>query len=589
MPDAQRFERRLAAVLMMDVVGYSRLMSLDEEGTYARLRDRMQSIVEPGIAQAGGRIVKKTGDGALVEFPGASAAVRCAADIQRRNEVAAQGQEVERRIRFRIGISLGEVIVEDDDIYGDGVNIAARLESIAEVGGISVSEAAAMSCRDSGFVFLDLGLKHLKNITRPIRVYKVALHGEAAATGRVAGASLVQGFGDRPAIAVLPFRTESADADQSHLADGITEDIITALSRWRTFPVIARASVYAFKEKDLELGFIGHQLGARYVAEGTLRRRGSRLRATVHLGDIETADNLLAEQYDYDIADVFEMQDEIVRTVVGAIEPELLRHERERFARAPQQDATAYEYFQRGQWHHYRYTAQDSQQARTFFRDALAIDPDYAQAAAALSITLGVAAHARWETDQKALHEESLIQARQALHADPRDPQTHFALGLALYHNGQNEQAAHELREAIRLNPSHAAAHANLAFAYNYLNRPKEALAAVELAMRLSPHDPRRFIWLPALAGSNYLAGNYMAALRAGQEALTANATYLPVVRYIVAALGQLGQASGANAVMPLLFKLDGNLAATEEHMRHYFVAPAVEHVLDGLRKAGFT
>jgi len=588
MTDAQRFERRLAAVLMMDIAGYSRLMSLDEEGTFAGLRDRMQSIVEPGIAAAGGRIVKKTGDGALVEFSDATAAVRCAAEIQRRNEEAAQTQDVERRIRFRVGISLGEVIVEDGDIYGDGVNIAARLESIAEVGGITVSEAAATASQDSGFVFLDLGLKHLKNITRPIRAYKVALHGETATTGHVAGASLVQGFGDRPAIAILPFRTEPGDADQGHLADGITEDLITVLSRWRTFPVISRASVFAFKDKDLDLNFIGQQLGARYVEEGTLRHRGSRLRATVHLHDVDTAENLLTEQYDYDITDVFEMQDEIVRTIVGEIEPELLRHERERIARAPQHDATAYELLQRGQWHHYRYTPQDNRQARAFFRNALAIDPDYAQASAALSIALDVAAHSRWEIDEVAFRQEALTQARHAVGADPRDPQTHFALGLALIHTGQTEQAVRELRAAIRLNPSHAAAHVNLALAYNYLNRPKEALAAVELALRLSPHDPRRFLWLIAVAGSNYLAGNYTVALRAGHEALAANPNFLAIARYVVAALGQLGQAAGAKAVLPLMVKLDGTLAVTEAHLREYFVPPAVEHIIDGLRKAGF-
>ncbi len=404
-----------------------------------------------------------------------------------RNEAAAQTQEVERRIRFRIGISLGEVIVEDGDIYGDGVNIAARLESIADVGGISISEAAASSSQDSGFVFIDLGLKHLKNITRPIRVYKVALHGETGATGRVAGASLVQGFGERPAIAVLPFRAEVGDTDHSHLADGITEDIITALSRWRTFPVIARASVYAFKDKDLELGFIGHQLGARYIGEGTLHRRGSRLRATVHLHDAETRESLFAENYDHDISDVFEMQDEIVRTIVGAIEPELLRHERERIVRAPLQDASAYELLQRGQWHHYRYTKQDNQKAQDYFRHALSVAPASARASAALALALVHAAVVGWAGDEReAYFNDAMLHSRNAVQTDPRDPLAQFTLGTTYLHTVSPEEAAGRLREATQLDPSYAAAHANLSLVYNFMNRPEAALPEIELALRLS-------------------------------------------------------------------------------------------------------
>ena len=286
----RRLERRLAAVLAMDIAGYSRLMSLDEVGTHGRVRDNMLDMIEPAIAQGGGRIVKTTGDGALTEFPEASKAVQCAAIIQRSNELAEQEYAVEQRIRFRIGISLGDIIVEEDDIYGDGVNIAVRLESIAEVGGIYMSEAAAKASTDSGFIFLDLGLKSLKNITRPIRVYKVALSGEVAETGPIVGASLVQGFGERPAIAVLPFRSDGIGPDDEPFADGLTEDVITALSRWRSFPVISRASVFAFKGKDLDLKFVAQHLGARYINEGTLRRRGHRLRAITQLSDIETTE-----------------------------------------------------------------------------------------------------------------------------------------------------------------------------------------------------------------------------------------------------------------------------------------------------------
>jgi len=300
-------------------------------------------------------------------------------------------------------------------------------------------------------------------------------------------------------------------------------------------------------------------------------------------------ENLLTERFDYDLANAFAMQDEIVRTIVGAIEPELLRHERERVARTPRQDATAYEQFQRGQWHHYRYTPDDNRLARDCFRQALGIDPNYAHAAAALSITLSHGAQARWESDTAAMHEEALAMARHATHVDRRNPQSNFAYGLALAHAGLIEQAVESLQEAIRLNPSHAAALTNLSNAYNYLNRSAEALELIQRALRLSPHDPRRFMWLQALAASSYLSGDYRAALRAGQEALSANTRYRPVVRYVLASLGQLGRTDAARSVIPLIRELDTDLAGTAAHLRRYFVAPALEHILEGLRKAGLT
>jgi len=587
----ERFHRRLAAVLAMDVAGYSRLTEADVEGTHHRLRAIMNGIVQPALADAGGRIVKKTGDGALVEFPSVAEAVRAAMRIQRATGEIESDRPPEQRIRLRMGINLGDIIVESDDIYGDGVNIAARLEALAQPGDIVISDAAVQTTDRTGYRFIDLGTQRLKNITRPVRVYRIVPadseeEAESAATARAA--SLVPGFGERPAIAVLPFKHYGAVVDEEHFADGITEDIIMELARWRSFPVISRNSVFTYKGRDVDLKSVALQLGVRYVGEGSLRRLGTRMRTSVQVVDAETMDNLLAEQYEYEFSDLFAIQDEIVRTIVGTISPELLRHERERVARSQPQNATAYELYQRGTWHHYRYTKEDNEKARDYFARALEIDPAYAQASAGLAIALWHAAHVGWAPDRKAFFEQALAHGRSAIQADSRDPAAHFALGGTLVSAGSPWEAIPHLREALRLNPSHAGAHAFLAFAFNFLDRPDDALPEIELALRLSPHDPRRFLWLPALAISHYLAGRYRGALAACQEALAAKPEYPVAIRYLIATLGQLGRRTEAQPVIPLLRRLDSNLAGTEAYMRRIYVASAADRILEGLRKAGF-
>jgi adenylate cyclase len=587
----ERFHRRLAAVLAMDVAGYSRLTEADVEGTHHRLRAIMNGIVQPALAHAGGRIVKKTGDGALIEFPSVAEAVRAATRIQRAAAEIESDRPPEQRIRLRMGINLGDIIVEADDIYGDGVNIAARLEGLAQPGDIVISESAVQTTDRTGYNFIDLGTQRLKNITRPVRVYRIVpadseADGEnAAASG---AASLVPGFGERPAIAVLPFKHQGSNTDQEYFADSITEDIIMELARWRSLPVIARNSVFTYKGRDVDLKSVALQLGVRYVVEGSLRRLGARVRTSIQVIDVETMDNLLAEQYEYKVDDLFILQDEIVLTIVGAVAPELLKHERERVARIPPQNANAYELYQRGTWHLWRYTKHDNEKAGEFFSRVLEIDPGYAKASAGLAITLWQAAHAGWASDRKASHEQALAHGRNAIQADPRDPDGHYALGATLLNAGFPQEAVPHLREAVRLNPSHALAHANLAFSLNFLDRPNEALLEIELALRLNPHDPLRFLALPAVAISHYLAGRYRDALAACQEALAAKPEYPVPIRYLVATLGQLGRRAEAQAVIALLRRLDGGLTGTDAYLRRIYVAPAVDRIVEGLRKAGF-
>ena len=418
---------------------------------------------------------------------------------------------------------------------------------------------------------------------------------EHAATASTPGigrqpAATVPGFGARPAIAVLPFRYQGADAaEQEHFVDGVTEDIISALSRWRAFPVIARGSTFTYKGRDPDPLTVGEQLGARYVLEGNIRRQGNRVRAAVSLVDVETTENLLSEQYQFDMEDIFEVQDGIVHTTVGAMEPELLKRERDRAVRTPVQSANAYELFLRGMSHHYQYTGSDNLLAQDFFRRALAISPAYAHASAGLALALVHAANVGWAGEKREeYYSDAMLHARNAVQADQRDPMAHYALGTTYLNTGSPVDAEGCFREAVRLDPSHAAAHANLSHVYNFINRPEEALVEIQLALRLSPHDPRRFQWLPAVAISHYLCARYRQALAAAQEALSAKQDYPVALRYLVATLGQLGRAAEANGVLPLLRRHDGNLEGTEHYIRARFMPEAADKIVDGLRKAGF-
>jgi adenylate cyclase len=401
--------------------------------------------------------------------------------------------------------------------------------------------------------------------------------------------SAIAGFGGRPAIAVLPFRYQGAGAaQQEYFVDGITEDIISALSRWRFFPVIARGTMFTFKGRGADPPTVGRQVGARYILEGSIRRGADQVRTSNDLIDVETTETLMSHQYESKLDDIFKLQEELVRSSVGAIEPELLKRERDRAIQAPVHSVGAYDLCFRGMWHHYRYTKQDNLIAQNFFREALAASPIYPHAAAALALTLTHAVNAGWAGDQQDRYQaDALSHARDAVQADPRDTLAQYALGTIHANTGSAEEAARHLREAIQLDPSHAAAHVNLGLACCYMNQPDLALPEIELALRLSPYDPRRFQWLPCLAMSHYLKGQYRQALTAAREALSDRPDYPVALRYLLAALGQMGRTTEAAAVVPLVRRLDGDLAGTEALIRARFVPAAAELIVTGLRKSG--
>ena len=344
-------ERKLAAIMTADAVGYSRLMNRDETGTLKRLTCLRKDLMQPKIDQALGRIVKLMGDGLLVEFPNAVEAVRCAVEIQRNIKKSQADVPDESRISFRIGVNLGDIIVEGSDIYGDGVNVAARLESLAEPGGICISGKVYAEIGNKLAVdFEDLGEKEVKNISEPVRVLRWVDSTIGAVT---AGADPVQKLSlpDKPSIAVLPFDNMSGDPEQDYFADGISEDLITALSKIRWFFVIARNSTFTYKGEAVEVTQVARDLGVRYVIEGSVRKAENRVRITAQLIDATTGRHVWAERYDRDLADIFELQDEMTQTIVGAVEPELSAAERERAANKPPENLDAWETYQKGLWH----------------------------------------------------------------------------------------------------------------------------------------------------------------------------------------------------------------------------------------------
>ena len=586
-----RARRRPSAIL---VAGYSRLFPGDEKEDFAELRAFGSKLIEPLILEFGGNTFKETAELALVEFDSGVKAARCAAAL--RDAVAEMNRTLpdEQRIAMRIGINFGDVIIQDGDIFGDGVNIAARVEALARPGTVYVSQTVHdQVAGDVDCDFEDLGPQDLKNISRPIRVYRMAgdlaeLSEELLAAG-VRLSRTPPAFDNRRAIAVLPFANFSGDPEQEFFADGITEDIISMLAGWRAFPVIARASTFTYKGKAVDIKKVGEELGVGYVLEGSVRKSGRRVRVTMQLIQADTNHHIIAEKYDRDLTDLFELQDEITHAIAGAIEPELLKFERDRVAERPQRSGDAYEIYQRGVWHHYRHTKEDNIEAQAYFRRALAIDAQYPQAAAALTIAVLNAGFLGWTKSAEANFAEAYELGQRAVTLDPRYPNSRFALGLVCMWTRRIERAMTEFQEAIKLNPSFAAAHVQLGQVYLYVERPEETIAQAEKGFRLSPSDPRLFIWLPALAGAHYLLRHYAEAVEAGRRSWSLNRNWPHGLRYVVAGLAQLGRIEEAQAALADLKRMDADLAYSAGVLRRVYTDPAaVDHILDGLRKAGF-
>jgi adenylate cyclase len=582
-----RVERRLAAILAVDVAGYSRLMGEDEEGTLAALRAVRRELGDPKIAQHRGRIVKTTGDGLLVEFASVVDAVRCAVELQREMIARNAAIPAQRRIEFRMGINLGDVIIEDGDIFGDGVNIAARLEALAEPGGICLSAAAHEQVRDRlDLAFDDLGEQQVKNITRPVRTYAVALGAPSRAALPV-GAPLP--LPDKPSLAVLPFENMTGDAEQEYFVDGMVDEITTAIARLPWLFVIARNSAFTYKGKPVDVRQVAQELGVRYVLEGSVRKAGNRVRITGQLVDATTGTHIWADRFDGALDDIFELQDQVASNVAGAIGPKLRQSEIERASRKPAANLTAYDLYLRALAQSYRYTEEGLAEAVVFARQALAIDPTYAPAAAMIGRCRVLQRVQGWGALSDEDIGEACHLARQALEAERDDADTIWQAALTLFYlAGEAAMAAAALDRALALNPN--AAHAWLARGQIHALRdqPEVAIEAVERSRRLSPFDPYTFFCAHIMSLAHLAARRFDQAIEWADRALHEQPRLASAMRVKVVALAHLGHIDAARAELSRVLAIDPKLTIAGYREYAHFEAPEVHELyVTGLRLAG--
>jgi adenylate cyclase len=577
----ERVERRLAAILAADVAGYSRQMGEDEEGTLARLKAHRRELIDPMVAKHHGRIVKTTGDGLLIEFVSMVEAVACALAVQRAMVERNAATPEEKRITFRVGVHLGDVIVEDADIHGDGVNIAARLEAIAEPGGVCISEDAFRQVRGKvDAEFDDTGEQNLKNITRPLRVYRVrSLYGSAEPA--------VLTLPEKPSIAVLPFQNISGDPEQEYFADGMVEEIITALSKVRWFFVIARNSSFTYKPRADDVKQVGRELGVRYVLEGSVRKAGNRLRITAQLVDAATGNHIWAERYDRELVDIFAVQDEITECVVATIEPELYAAEHFRSRRKPPESLDAWECVIRALSCAGQFTRTGWQEAEVLCRRAIAIAPNYGQAHSLLAWVV-TRRTSRSGGDVIAVLPEAMAEAQTALGLDERDSWAHMARGMVLWRMRRHGDAERTFRRALEFNPNFALAHALIGLPLAAQGAHEEAIRSAEHARRLSPND--RLIGgyaFHATLGAHFAAGRYVDCVAWAHRTIERSPENQAAHYFLVAANAMLGDRAAAAEALAALMRLRPDFSLTWLSENMAWAGEVGERLLEGLRRAG--
>jgi adenylate cyclase len=582
----QRVKRRLAAILAADVAGYSRLMGADEEGTLATLTAHRTDLIDPCIAEHQGRVVKATGDGLLAEFASVLDAVRCAVAVQEGMRARNAETPESRRIEFRIGVNLGDVIVQDDDLFGEGVNVAARLEGLAEPGGVCISDLVHRSIRSKlDLSFEDLGAQRVKNIGDPVYAFRIRRRTEAG------GRSLRQdapALPDKPSVAVLPFDNISGDPEQEYFSDGITEDIITELSKISALFVIGRHSAFTYKGRSVTLKQVGRDLGVRYVLEGSVRKAGKRLRITAQLIDALTDHHLWAERYDRDLEDVFAVQEEVARSVAAALAVALKPEERERLSRPPTENLVAYDIFLRNRARPWPPTRENILSARNAYRRIMEIEPSFAGGYAGASMTYAFAimfGHSERLGDDAST---ALELANSAVSLDPHFAQAHSALGLAYSVAGQHAKAIAHARQAVDLQPGDADSQLFLAFAEMFGGHADESCEAMRTALRLDPqyvNGP----YLNILGMSCFCAGRYDEAIAAFEKNIERGGPLAPpAIAFRTACYSAIGQKDKAQAAAHALLSFYPGFSLSGFRIAHLFKDKDVtERLLEALRKAG--
>jgi adenylate cyclase len=580
-------KRRLAAILAADIAGYSRLTAADEDGTLRTLvayRATIGDIVEEHT----GRIFGTAGDSVMVEFASAVQAVRSAVAIQRALKRRNDDLPLNSRLEFRIGINLGEVVVEGSDLLGDGVNVAARVQALASPTGICLTDAVQVQIAGKhDFTIVAIGEHPLKNIPRPVAIYRVEWEiGVGSAASMLSG---IPSLPDKPSIAVLPFVNMSGEREQEYFADGITEDIITALSRYRWFFVIARNSTFAYKGRALDVKQIARELGVRYILEGSIRRAANRIRATAQLIDAETGNHLLADRFDRDHDDVFALQDEITQSVVAIIEPEMLLTEGKRATRKNPANLGALDHCMRGIWHHQQFARDENLEAETWLRHALVLDPNLALAHMCLARVLDTRIWWGWSEEIDKDIVDAWAAGTKAVGLDDRDPYSHYAHFLACLLTLRHAEALAAAQRAIDLGPNFALGYFALGWIRVYMGRSAEALDPMLRSLRLNPNDRQSEAFLGTAALAQYHIGNFEEAADYCRRALRVR-RHSFVLRTLLASLGQLGCTDEAAAVLRELNEGKPRFAGRHWQITMPYADPGSRaFYMEGLYKAGLS
>ncbi len=584
--ETPNIERRLAAVLAADVVGYSRLMEVDEAGTLARLKTVRLEVIDPAITKCKGRLIKTTGDGMLVEFQSVTEALRCAVDFQERMARRNRDMPASRVLLYRIGINLGDVIVEENDIFGDGVNLASRLESIAEPGGICISAAVRDQVGDRVEIgYEDLGEQHVKNISRAIRVFKVLLSDPApgASAATVGARPAPQANARKPSIAVLPFVNMSGDSEQEFFADGLTEDIITELSRFRELLVISRNAVFVHKGKPVKAQEIAREFGVDYVVEGSVRKAADRVRVTVQLIDGATETHIWAERYDRKLEEIFAIQDEVTSAVAATLfgRVEAARHDQVQRKRT--ESMAAYEYVLTGKVLHHRSNREANAEALRLLDCAIELDPNYAHAHAWKACVTGQAWLHGWCEDPDASLRSIGAELQTALALDDNDADVHRILTALNLNFNEFDKAVYHQQRALSLNPNSDLIVVQQGELLTWLGRPEEGIEWVRRAMRLNPYHPERF-W-SHLGRAQYTARMYADAIGSFSKLTAPDYAHHA---FLAAASAQLGNRVAADAHAREVLQRQPTFTV-ESYLKtlHYRQPSDAEHVRDGLLKAG--